>query len=638
MEKNIYDIEIKEELGVEYSKESSIFKIWSPFADNVYLNFYKYGEGDSFINRYELEKNDDGLWRVLVEGDLEGIYYTYTICHAQSTNEVVDIYAKALGLNGERGMIVDLSKTNPEGFYECKPQPFKRINDAVIYEVHIRDFSICETSGMENKGKFLALTKEGTKNIFGDSTGIDHIKQLGITHVHLLPIFDYATVNEAEYKFDEYNWGYDPKNYNTPEGSYATNSNDGYVRIKEFKELVMALHKNNIRVVMDVVYNHTYMTENSFFNHTVPDYYYRKRDGKFTNGSGCGNETASEHLMMRKFILDSVKYWAKEYMIDGFRFDLMGLHDIETMNLICDELEKIDEDIIVYGEGWVGGDSALPYETRAVRDNCDKTPKIAYFNDIFRDVVKGNVFNFSDKGYANGGGYLEESVKLSVLGCVENTLIDYSKTQRRPFAKSPKQVINYIEAHDNLTLWDKLYYSCPHSDERTREDMDKLAASIVFLSQGIPFIQAGQEFLRSKPSSTQRDKYEENSYNLSDFTNSIKWTKKSKYKNIFNYYKGLIELRKNHILFRLDNAQEIDKKITFLNDLPPFVVGYKLRDENEEIVVIFNPSNEDISIEGDFKGYKVYVNKYYAGNKSIFEINEEKIFVQDLSAYVLIKG
>lgn len=638
MENNIYEIYTDEELGVIYTSNSSEFKVWAPFAENVVLNLYEKGLGDNKYRQEKLIKDDNGVWKVKLDGDYNGVYYTYDITNNGVTSEVVDVYAKAVGANGKRGMVIDLSQTNPEGFLETPRPNFTKINDCILYELHIRDFSIDDSSGTKNKGKYLAFTENDTKNDYGDKTCMEHLKDLGITHVHLLPTFDYATVDEENLEKEQFNWGYDPLNYNVPEGSYSTNPFDGAQRIKEFKQMVTALHKNGIRVVMDVVYNHTYHTQDSYLNLTVPDYYYRKENGQFTNGSGCGNETASDHKMVKKYIIDSLKYWASEYKVDGFRFDIMAVHDYVTMNDIRSALDEIDESIIIYGEGWNGGYSCLSEDMRALKANAYKMPKIAFFSDDMRDLIKGSCFNIEEKGFVNGGGYLEEGIKLSVVGSTQATVIDFSKTNHKAWATSPAQTINYCEAHDNNTLWDKLFYSNGDDRIEDRIKMDKLAAAIVFLSQGIPFIQAGQEFLRSKPADNTGKNFVENSYNSSDFVNSIKWNRKTEYKYVYEYYKGLIELRKAHSLFRLSSTEEITKAITFIGNDIGNVVAFILKDESEEIVVVFNAGKNKVEIPIEQGKWNIVANAYMAGSKIIKTVETDKASVDAISALVMIKN
>ena len=626
---------IDTQLGAIYSKKFTEFRVWSPSADNVSLNLYKQGSGQNLISAYKMVKDENDVWTKRIDDDLSRIYYTYSIQNDETISEVVDIYANAVGVNGARGMVIDLQSTDPNGFRDIARPEFNEITDAVLYEVHVRDFSIDESSGIKLKGKFLGFTENYTKNQLGDFTGIAHLKELGITHIHLLPSFDYETIDEASNE-PQFNWGYDPKNYNVPEGSYSTDANNGAVRIKEMKELVKSLHENGIRVVMDVVYNHTYKGEDSIFNLTVPNYYHRTENGKFTNGSACGNETASNHAMMRKYIVDSVLYWAQEYMIDGFRFDLMGLHDVDTMNEISQSLTKLDNSIFIYGEGWVADHTPLELSERAVKDNANKMPSIAFFSDDMRDTIKGSVFGESGKGFVNGAENLEEDLKLCITGSIKSNLVDFSKTTKTAWATSPSQVINYCEAHDNLTLWDKLYYSAKEYSVEDRKRMDKLCAAIVFLSQGVPFIQAGQEFLRSKPIDNTGNNFEENSYKSPDSVNSIKWNSKTDNKDVFEYYKGLIALRKSESLFRLKTSEEVCEHLEFLQS-PKNSVVFKLKSEEKEIIVFLNANTNKIKMNFPNGKYDVVVNDCKSGSKSISEFFGGEIIIPKISALVMIK-
>lgn len=627
-------ITLNSQFGAIYSKKSCTFRVWSPTAESVTLNLYKQGSGNNLITAINMYKEDDDIWETTVNDDLSGIYYTYCIKTDNEVNEVVDIYAKAVGANGLRGMVVDLTSTDPDNFRNTARPQCDKITDAVLYEVHVRDFSIDESSGIAYKGKFLGFTERYTKNDFSDFTGLAHLCELGITHVHLLPSFDYESVDEASSE-PQFNWGYDPENYNVPEGSYSTDAADGAVRIKEMKSLVKALHENGIRVVMDVVYNHTYKGEDSIFNLTVPDYYYRTEDGKFTNGSACGNETASDHPMMRKYIVDSVMYWAQEYMIDGFRFDLMGLHDSETMNEIAQSLKNIDSSIFIYGEGWTAGETPLPECDRAIKANACNMPQVAFFSDDMRDTIKGSVFKETGKGFVNGADGLGESLKLCITGSVKTDKIDLSDTKLKPWAITPFQVINYCEAHDNLTLWDKLYYSAKEFSQEDRVRMDKLSAAIVFLSQGVPFIQAGQEFLRSKPLDETGEHFDENSYKSPDSVNSIKWNEKTKYRNVFDYYKGLIELRKKYNLFRLSTADEVNSHLEFI-ETSQKCVAFRLSNNETSIITVFNADVKDTVVTIPEGEYQVVVNAQKAGIQTLKTINADKTEIERLSAMVLI--
>ena len=468
----------------------------------------------------------------------------------------------------------------------------ENITDAVIYEMHHRDFSMHPSSGIVNKGKFLALTEPQTRSVLGDATGIDHLKELGVTHVHILPSYDYNSVDESNLASNQYNWGYDPYNYNAPEGSYSTNPADPSVRVREMKEMVKALHDAGIGVVMDVVYNHTANNDDSNFSLTAPGYYYRHRaDGSYSDASGCGNETASERQQMRDFIVNSVKYWANEYHIDGFRFDLMAIHDIETMNEVAAELKKINPSIFVYGEGWTAGDSPLPAEKRALKENVDKMTGIAVFSDDIRDAVKGHYSNAADRGFATGKPGNEETVKIGIVASTAHPQVDYRKGNNSKFAYAgaPTEIINYVSCHDDLTLTDKLAASMPGSTEAQRQRAARLAQTIVFTSQGTPFMFAGEEVFRDK-------KGVHNSYKSPDSVNAIDWTLKNKNAEQFDYYRELIKLRKSHPAFRMTTARDIAKNIVFDKITSPNVVSYSIRnnangDEWKEIKLVFNGSD-----------------------------------------------
>jgi len=585
------------DLGLRYTPAFSVFKIWSPTAEKAVLQLYKVSAGGDFLDSYDMKKGKSGTWEMKVLGNKKGLYYTFKVLiNGKWSREVPDPYVKAVGVNGLRGIIVDESETNPTNWQNDKSPEFYHPNNAVIYELHIRDASISSTSGIKNKGKFLGLTEKGTVTSGGLSTGLDHIKKLGITHIHLLPVFDFFSVDESKPDSPQYNWGYDPLHYNVPEGSYATNANDGITRIKEFKSLVKTLHQNGLRVVMDVVYNHTMFAEKSTLNELVPNYYYRQTtDGGFSNASACGNETASERPMMRKFMLESLEYWVKTYHVDGFRFDLMGIHDIETMNLIAEKLKKIKPSILLYGEGWTAGKSPLAEPLQAIKKNVSSLHDIAVFSDDVRDGIKGSVFEHEDRGFASGKKGLEESIKFGIVASTQHPQINYAKINysKASYATSPSQVITYCECHDNHVLWDKIKISCPEASEAERKEMHKLALSIVLSSQGIAFLHAGTEFLRTKNGV-------ENSFNSKDSVNAIDWHLKDLNKDVFLYVKALIEMRKNHPAFRLKTTASIVKNLKFIssnNQLITYRInGLAVGDRWKKIFVAFNGSNENIKL------------------------------------------
>lgn len=633
------------DLGSICKEGVTSFRVWAPTAERVILCLYKEGTGDNLIQEILMEKQDNGTWYFLAEKDLHGIYYTYQIDIDGQTNEAVDVYAKAAGVNGERGMVVDLEKTNPDGWDKDEKPALRQLTDTIIYELHMRDLSADKSSNIQNVGKYIQFTEEGTKSKDGLATGIDHLKELGVTHVHLLPLHDYASVDEAHLEKPQFNWGYDPINYNVPEGSYSTDPFHGEVRIKEFKEMVRALHKNGIRVIMDVVYNHTYHSIDSNLNKTVPGYYYRMKDGEFANGSGCGNETASDHKMMRKYIIDSLCYWAKEYHIDGFRFDLMAIHDIDTMNEIVKEMKKIDPTIILYGEGWSSQPPLLDKKKLAFKDNAAKMPGIGMFNDDIRDTVKGNVFILDSPGFVNGKEGLEEYMKACVVGATKHSEVEYDKLKKmNQWALEPTQSINYVSAHDDITLWDKLACTNPQASVEDRKEMNKMAAGIVFTVQGIPFIQAGEEFLRTKPGK-EPGTFIEDSYNSPDSVNSLKWYSKKEEQEVYGYYEGLIAFRKAHPALRMTTAAMIEEYLHFLPVKQKNVVAYTIdkpvSDESaEQIAIIYNGNRKSVSVSIPKGEWNVYVNKKQAGVKVIdtLKIQEgDMVEVEPISIMVLTR-
>jgi pullulanase len=631
------------DLGAVWTKEATHFRVWAPTASRVVLNLYRTGDQDDLFDSLPMFTEEKGTWVTRVLGDLNGTYYTYSVTVDGETHTAVDPYAKAVGVNGNRGMVIDLASTDPEGFCDEQRPEFHNATDAIIYELHIRDFSSDKSSGMKHAGKYLAFTESGTKNDFGDSTGVDYLKELGITHVHLLPAFDYHTVDETRLSEEQFNWGYDPKNYNVPEGSYSTDPYHGEVRIREFKQMVQALHRNGIRVIMDVVYNHTMEGEGSNLNRIVPGYYYRLTpDGNFSNASGCGNETASERAMMRKLMIDSMVYWTKEYHIDGFRFDLMGIHDIRTMNEIRRVLNEIDPSILIYGEGWTGGLSTLPEWKRAMKNNIkDMNPGIAAFSDNLRDTIKGNVFSGSERGYVNGRNGLEEAIKFGVTAATWHQDVDYGRViycSNTPWATEPTQTVNYASAHDNYTLWDKLALSNPEDSRESRVKMNMLAAAIIMTCQGIPFFQAGEEFLRSKPLNREATAFDENSYRSPDAINSLKWNQRSVNKEVVNYYRGLIEFRSRHPSLRMTKAEEIRTKLRFLEWSQPDVVSFIISDERDgDICVIYNASREIRSIKIPEGNWGIYVNGGRAGLNVLEYLPGGFVDVEAISALVLVK-
>lgn len=640
-------------LGVIYSKKSSEFKLWAPLAEQVELVLYgkDYNALESNKTIIKMNKENRGVWRARINEDLSGEYYNYLVRNNGKTYESVDPYAKAVSINGEKSMVIDMESTNPKGWSNDKKPILNDVTDSIIYEAHIRDLTKDEASGVitELRGKYIGAVLENSK-IKGTSitTGLDHLKELGITHIHLLPVFDYESIDERYDSPDNYNWGYDPQNYNVPEGSYSTNPYEGAVRISEFKEMVYKFHQAGIRVVMDMVYNHTYNLE-SPLNLTVPGYYYRKDQyGRYSNGSGCGNETASERYMFRKYMIDSVLYWAKEYHIDGFRFDLMGLHDLETMRIIRNELNKVDKSIIMYGEGWTCYDTPLNINESAVKNNICKFDdlQIAAFSDDARDSIKGSVFLKESLGFVNGGDNYEESIKYTICASTKHDEIDLSKVvySKSFWANEPYQTITYDSAHDNNTLFDKLRMSCKDENEEELLKMNKLAAAIVLTSQGISFLHEGEEFARVKENL--QGEIIENSYNSSDYTNELKWLRKQRYIDLFNYYKGLIKLRKEYKAFRMNSNKEIQNNISFMAKGNEFkdnhIVGYiiNIEDYNDsysKIAVIFNANKYNVEVDLDEGKWNVLVDGEKADSEVQYKIEDSIVNVSARSALILIK-
>lgn len=633
-----------DDLGAIYTKEKTSFKVWAPTASEVSLNLYEQGDGDNLIETIPMTAQDKGVWFCEKQGDLNGVYYTYSIKIGNRTNEAVDLYARTTGVNGDRGMVIDPASTNPEGFENDVRPAFENDTDAVIYEIHVRDLSSDASSGIKNTGKFLGLTETGTTNPDGLSTGIDHIKDLGVTHVQILPMYDYATVDETQLDTPQFNWGYDPKNYNVPEGSYSTDPYHGEVRVNEMKQMIQALHANGLRVNMDVVYNHTFNIEGSWFQKTVPDYYYRKVGENYSNASGCGNEIASDRAMVRKYIVDSVVYLAKEYHIDGFRFDLMAVLDIETMKAVRAALDEIDPSIMVYGEGWTGGDCAIPSTQQALKANIYQMEGVGAFSDDIRDAIKGNVFDSADKGFVNGKDGMEESIKFGIVGATPHPQVMVSQNEKgtRSWAAQPTQSINYVSCHDNLTFWDKLAISNADDSEETRVKMNKLGSAVIITSQGVPFFQAGEEMLRSKPSATVEGGFDENSYTSPDSVNSIKWGNKANVIDTYEYYKGLLAFRKAHSALRMTTAVDIQNNLTFMSGLDANVVAYTIAnnangDTAEKITVILNANEEAVDVKLPAGTWEICVNDQTAGTASVGTA-EGTVSVAGISAMVLVQG
>lgn len=577
---------------MELSAAGACFKVWAPDADEVCMQFYAQGEGGVIYREEPMRRMDDGRWMLTMHPDIGGKFYVFKAKVGGRWREPSPgLFAVAVGVNGNRAAVVDLKDAAPEGWSEDKAPPFVHPADAVIYEMHHRDFSMSEDSGIVHKGKFLALTERGTRTRYGSYTGLSHLAELGITHVHILPSFDFASVDERQADGTQYNWGYDPLNYNVPEGSYSTCPFEPLCRIREFRQMVMALHRAGLRVVLDVVYNHTYTVDGSNFERLAPGKFFRKApDGTWANGSGCGNETASEREAVRCYMVESVCFWVKEYHIDGFRFDVMGLHDVETMRQIRDALHAIRPDILLYGEGWSCNPAQIPPEDCALKCNMKRLPGIAAFGDELRDGLRGLWTDGHDGGFLAGKESCIESVRFGITGGVEHPQVNYSLVNHSdaPWAGAPWQVVNYVSCHDDWCLTDRLSAVFPDMPFDERMKLYKLAETILFTSQGIPFIFAGDEMFRSKQG-------ERNSYRSPDEINAIPWHGKDIYPELFYYFCELIRLRHAHPAFRLRTAAEVRDRLMFLPVNDASVLAYRLTEEDEHgstryIYLFFNAS------------------------------------------------
>lgn len=629
------------DLGASYSKKATTFKVWSPNAASVRVNIFEHGsdnEGDagSIMSRAMSLDKTTGVWSVTINGDLLNKYYTYSVTHGKTTKETADVYAKACGVNGQRSMVVDLSTTNPEGWENDKHVLVQNQTDASVWEISVADFSSSESSGVSeaNRGKYLAFTEEGTtvNGVQGaSSTCVDYLKKLGVKYVQIMPFYDFGSVDESKNIMDQYNWGYDPVNYNCPEGSYSTNPKKGEVRIKECKQMIQALHNAGIGVIMDVVYNHTY-TSDSWFQRTVPNYYYRmNNDGTFSNGSGCSNDTASEHLMFRKYMIDSVTYWASEYHIDGFRFDLMGLHDVTTMKSIRTALDNLYADgsgsrILMYGEAWDMATNCDEGTVLASQKNLKQlSDRIGAFDDTIRDAIKGSTGG-TDGAFVQEGSR-RANLKTGIAGQSDTTT---------GWANVPSQCVTYASCHDNLCLYDKLVGSVYGADGKYRkryEDlvaMNKLSAAIVITSQGIPFSLGGEEFCRSKDG-------DENSYASSRKENMLDWENVDLYSDVIEYYRGLYKIRDAFAAFS-DSTAATANSLTYLSDVPKGVMGYTInnteRGKWSQMCVIFNGSDsaQNVTVKGD---WVVLADNKTAGLRNIKNVTNS-VKVEAHSAVIMV--
>jgi len=606
---------------MHYSTSRTRFSVWSPNANAVYLNLYEDATTEEATERLPMERKKDGSWTLSVHRDLKGMFYTFSVNEPAcgwTLHETPGIFAKAVGINGKRAAIVDMNATNPEGWAKDRRPAMKDYKDAIIYEMHHRDFSIDPSSGIEHRGKFLALTEHGTKNPMGASTGIDHLVELGVTHIQILPSYDFGSIDEtgagSEARVLEsgaavggaYNWGYDPINYNVPEGSYSTDPADPECRIREFKQMVQACHEAGIRVILDVVYNHTYDVENSNFTQTAPNYFYRTtEDGQLGNASGCGNETASNRPMMREFILQSTRYWLEEYHLDGFRFDLMGIHDMETMKAVRKMMDDIDPTLLLYGEGWAAGTPQYPSELLAMKANVHEMPGVGAFCDDMRDGLRGPFYDDHEGAFLACLPGNEESVKFGIVGCIAHPGVDMGKINHSSdaWAAEPTQCISYVSCHDDMMLTDRLMASVdlqPGEMER----LDMLAQTAVLTSQGIPFLWNGEEVMRNK-------KGVHNSFCSPDSINAIDWNLKSENHQLYVYYQLLIQLRKAHPAFRMGKAADVIEHVSFLKT-PSCVIAYRItdcaEDEWKDIIVVLNARREAVEITLPEEDYLVALN------------------------------
>ncbi|WP_279171526.1 type I pullulanase [Prevotella nigrescens] len=608
---------------VSYSPRQTTFKLNAPKKPT--LRIYEAGRGGNAIKKIKMKQTAENVWEATVSGDLKGKFYTFDI----GRGETPGVFAKAVGINGHRGAIIDMQTTNPSGWNSDHRLALKSPADLIIYEMHHRDFSIDPSSGLVNKGKFLALTEQ---------KAIRHLKELGINAVHILPSFDFASIDEANTTTPQYNWGYDPQNYNVPEGSYSFDAEQPTRRILEFKQMVQALHKAGIRVILDVVYNHTFDIKGGNFDRTFPMAYYRyTADGKPSNGSGCGNETASEKPLMRQFMLESMKYWADEYHIDGFRVDLMGIHDIETMNLIRKELSSIDPNIFIYGEGWTAGTCAYPTEKLALKAHIKQMPGIAAFSDEIRDALRGPFSDDKQASFLGGIAGFEESIKAGITGMIAHPQVDYTKVNytKEPWANEPTQMIAYVSCHDDMCLVDRLKASIPEAAYDMEEviRLDQLAQTVVFTSQGIPFMLSGEEMLRDK-------KGVHNSFNSPDEINHLDWNNLKKYPQVFAYYKGLIQMRKSHPAFRLGSAELVRKHLEFLPTQQDCLVAFRLKnhaggDKWNNIYVVLNGNTNLQSVNIPKGKYTIVANNGVINEAGIGEMEGGEVMIDAQTALIL---
>ena len=620
------------DLGASWSPEKTAFRLWAPTADQAVVNLYRCGTPgtDELLESVPMERASCGTWTALKQGNLNGVYYTFSVRIGDYTAEACDPYARTTGVNGQRAMVIDLASTNPEGWdTDTDPHGGAAFNDAVIYELHIRDLSMDKNSGIRRKGKFLGLCETGTRTPGGIATGLDHILELGVTHLHLMPVFDFGSVDESRIRSRQFNWGYDPVNFNVPEGSYSTDPFHGEVRVREMKQMIRQLHRHGISVVMDVVYNHVYDAGSFCFNKLVPQYFSRVTDGVYSNGSGCGNDTASERSMVRKYIVDSVCYWADEYHIDGFRFDLVGLLDVDTVNEIVAQVHVRHPNVVFYGEGWHLNTAPTKPCVLATQDHADLTPGFAYFNDTLRDALRGSVFHQSQPGFVTGAVDTGERLDACFRGMPG-------------WCCNPAQVVNYVSCHDNNTLLDRIALAAPGRSLQELARMNRLAAAFYLTAQGIPFMQAGEEMLRSKPDS--KGGFVENSFRSPDAVNALKWENLGQqiYRSTFAYYKGLIDFRKAHRALRMTDANEILSNLVAMPADCPHVHAYRLRadvpgEEATEIFFAFSAAYTEQTLALPAGQWQLCVDGDRAGTAPLATL-QGSIRIPPISAMVLVKN
>ena len=614
-------------LGAFWTPEKTSFRLWAPTAETVSIRLYRSGDpgADDLLAQLRTQPDICGTWTAERFGNLNGIYYTYLVTVDGQTREVCDPYARATGVNGCRGMILDLSSVNPPQWdIDADPHAGKSITDAVIYELHVRDLSSDPSAHIGNKGKFLGLTETGTKTRGGHPTGLDHIKALGVTHVHLLPMYDFGFTDESR-RHPQYNWGYDPVNYNVPEGSYGTDPFHGAVRVAEVKQMVKALHDNSLSVVMDVVYNHVYDAGTFCFNQLVPGYFSRiSSDGKYSNGSFCGNDTASERSMVRKYIVDSVCYWADEYHMDGFRFDIASLIDTVTINEIMTAVHRNHPNVIFYGEGWdMKTELTKPGVRLAVQTNSAIVPGFGFFSDTIRDLLRGTTFESTAPGFVAGAVVPKEALEACFMGMPS-------------WAAQPDQCVNYASCHDNTTLFDRIALTAPDAPVETRIQMNNLAAAFYMLSQGVPFLQAGEEMLRTKPG--KHGGFDDNSYRSPDSVNSLKWATldKPEYQDVLSYYKGLIAFRKAHGALRLSTREEVQRRVHPVYCENEHCVAFRIDEPEEEIFTVFNADTRPVSVSLPDGHWNVNIRDGRAGTETM-ETVSGTVAVSPISAMVLTR-